>query len=230
MTDLPQIAIVMVTWQRTREAVITVKSTCENLIYPKELRSWYIADDGSPAEHTQTILNELRIHDESLIGYHSEKFRPGTTHCGHGWNIGLQKGHQYSEIVLWMEDDWHLDHKLDISAYVKLLMEREDVGLVRLGTLAVGNDVRIVGHGGVHYLQYLRDRGQQYCYSGNPLLRHVRFLHSYGLFSEDRNPGEIELDLDGFFRSKIDGPEIWRPAEINPWGAFGHIGTERTFS
>lgn len=227
MTDLPQIAIVMVTYKRTREAVITAKSTCENLLYPKELRSWYVADDGSSPEHVQSILNEIQIHDESLIGYHSEKFWPGTTHCGHGWNIGLQKGHQYGEIILWLEDDWHLDHKLDISNYVRLLMEREDVGLVRLGGLAVGNDVRIVGHNGVHYLEYLRN--QQYCYSGNPLLRHTRFLNSYGLFAEDRNPGDIELDYDGRFRAS-NGPSIWRPAEINPWGAFGHIGTERTFS
>jgi hypothetical protein len=215
----------MVTYKRTREAVITAKSVSENLIYPK--RSWYIADDGSPKEHVDAILSELSAHHEDILGFHNEKFFPDTYNCGKGWNLGLQRAHAFSEVVLWLEDDWHLDRKLDIQPYVKLLMERTDIGLVRLGGLAVGSDVRIVGYDGIHYLEYLRNT--QYAYSGNPLLRHARFMHTYGLFAEDRNPGDIELDYDGRFRAS-DGPTIWRPVDLGGWGIFGHIGTEKSFA
>jgi hypothetical protein len=227
MTDLPNLAIVMVTYKRTREAVITVKSAAENLDYPREKRGWYIADDGSEADHVGAILRELtEVQGETLWGHHSEKFSPGTPFCGRGWNTALQKAHQYAEIILWLEDDWLLNRRLDIAPYVRLLMEREDVGMVRLGGLAVGSDVHIVGHAGVHYLKYLRTT--QYAYSGNPLLRHLRFGRAYGPFAEDRNPGDIELDFDGRFRA-MSGPDIWRPADIPGWGIFGHIGTDKTW-
>ena len=97
---------------------------------------------------------------------------------------------------------------------------------MRLGTLAVGNTVEIVGYDGVHYLKYSRE--QPYAYSGNPNIRHARFTRAYGMYAEDKNPGEIELDFDWRFRH-TPGPEILRPAEINPWGAFGHIGESKSY-
>jgi hypothetical protein len=227
MNNLPTLAIVMVTFQRTREAVITLKSVCENLEYPREKRGWYIADDGSSADHMNAIFKELmEVQGETLWDHHSQKFKPGTHFCGMGWNIGLRKAHQYADIVLWLEDDWHLDRRLDIRPYVQLLEERSDIGIVRLGGLAVGSDVHIVGHNGIHYLQY--QRSTQYAYSGNPLLRHKRFLDAYGWFHEERSPGEVELDMDAKFR-QAPGPEIWRPADIPGWGIFGHIGTDKTW-
>jgi hypothetical protein len=226
MTDLPMIAIVMVTYKRTALAVETVNSFSEYLNYPKELRQWYVADDGSPFTHVEAILDEIKLHGETLYGYHNEKFGVGYN-AGAGWNKGLTAGHLISPIILWLEDDWQLRAKLDISPFVRLLLEREDIGLVRLGGLAVGNDVRIEGYGGVHYLEYLR--GKQYCYSGNPHLRHRRFSESYGMFAEDRNPGEMELAMDASFQEK-EGPKIWRPADIPGWGIIGHNGTDKSWS
>lgn len=226
MDNLPNLAIVLVTYRRTREAVITVKSVAENLDYPKELRGFYVADDGSPREHVDAILGELNSQGEKVIGFHNEKYSPGTYFCGKGWNIGLYQGHQFSDVVLWLEDDWHLDRRLDLRPYVRLLLERMDVGAVRLGGLAVGSDVHIVGHDGIHYLRY--ERSTQYAYSGNPLLRHTRFLDFYGWFHEERNPGNIELDMDSKFR-EAHGPDIWRPVDLGGWGVFGHIGTEKSW-
>ncbi len=226
MTDLPQIAIVMVTYKRTELALLTVKSVCENLGYPRELRQWYIADDGSPFEHVEKILSELDKHSEKLYGYHNEKLGEGYN-AGKGWNRGLLKGYEISPIILFLEDDWELKRPLDITPYVRLLMEREDIGMMRLGHLAVGNDVSIVGYNGIHYLEYLR--GKQYCYSGNPHLRHRRFNEFYGMFAEDRNPGNMELAMDAEFQLKTEGPAIWRPADIAGWGIFGHTGTEKSW-
>lgn len=238
MPDLPPLAIVLVTYKRTAEAMATVNSTCLNLDYPQASRAWYIGDDGSPPEHANALVEFLRVRGEAMLGYSTERLRiaghESTYHSGPTWNRALGIGHQYSDYVLWLEDDWRLDHPLDPRPYIKALAEldgtggKPNVGLIRLGVLAVGNTVEIVGHDGVHYLRYLRK--EQYCYSGNPCLRHARFTTHYGWFAEDRNPGEMELDYDTRFLADKAGPEIWRPAAINPWGAWGHIGTEKAYS
>lgn len=129
--------------------------------------------------------------------------------------------------MLTLENDWELEKPLDITRYMETIRDHEDIGLLRLGVLAVGNKLEIVGYDGVHYLKYLR--GEPYCYSGNPNIRHARFTRAYGMFAEDKNPGEIELDLDYRFQ-RIPGPDIIRPAEINPWGAWGHIGSSKSYA
>lgn len=223
----PRICMILLTYKRTDLAVRTIEGVCKNLDYPKELLSLYIADDGSPKEHIDALLAAADQGHLSIAGYHNEKFRPDTTFCGMGWNTALARGHQNADILLWLEDDWELQKPLDIRPYVWMLTERGDVGLVRLGPLAVGSDMRSVGHRGVHYLEYLRTTA--YAYSGNSLLRHVRFSEYYGLFDIGCNPGDIELHFDQKFRDMPDGPNIWRPAGIDPWGAFGHIGKEKTW-
>jgi len=243
MTEWPNLAIVLLTYMRTPEALRTIEGICNNLGYPKEKRGWYIADDGTPGNHFETLTGTLKLLDEKVIGSHSKRFSPKT---GIGWNKAVGIAFQYSDYVLVMEDDWelsgnfdmnsenhpgkfqvnpYLNGSLDIKPYIEMLSEREDVGMVRLGGLAVGNHVEIVGHNGYHYVKYLRNK--PYAYSGNPHLRHARFQRAYGSFSEEeKRPGELELDLDFRFR-RDGGPDIWRPADIPAWGIFHHIGEIR---
>lgn len=230
MSDLPRLAICLLTYKRTDLAIRTICSTSHNLGYPKELCGWYVADDGSPLEHYSAIMSALNDFGETIIGSHNERMRlPGlenTTFAGMGWNRGLGISHQWSDFVLTLEDDWELEKLLDITRYVAAMRDHEEIGLLRLGNLAVGNTVDLTGFDGVHYLKYHRE--QSYAYSGNPNIRHARFTRAYGHYAEDRTPGEIELDFDWRFRH-MPGPDIYRPAEINPWGAFGHIGSEKTW-
>ena len=231
MDNLPPLAICMVTYKRTDLALRTIRGVSEFLGYPKELLGWYIADDGSDPDHPNALLEQLNTCSERVIGVHNIRYRPAgkenSYFCGKGWNNALTYAHRFSDFVLWAEDDWELRKPLDIRPYIQMLSERQDVGIVRLGHLAVGSDVRIVGHAGVHYLEYLRTT--QYAYSGNPLIRHRRFLDYYGFYSEEKNPGEIETDYDSRFREGVSGPSIWRPADIPGWGVFGHIGTDKSF-
>ena len=219
MIEFPDLAIVLLTYKRTNEAVATIQGLIKFLGYEKEKRAWYIADDGSPEAHLKSVLNQLESSGEKMLGYHSKRFSPYT---GIGWNKGIGMGFQYSDFVLVMEDDWILKEPFDIHPFVEMLVQREDVGLVRLGGLAVGNTVEIVGHNGHHYFRYHKDK--QYAYSGNPQIRHARFVKAYGVYSEEKlNPGELELNYDGRIRAQ-DGPEIWRPSDIPGWGIFAHIG------
>jgi len=233
MTEWPSLSIVLLTYMRTEEALATVRHLCSNLGYEKHLRQFYIADDGSKGKHLDLLLEELERREEKVIGHHSQRFSP---HTGIGWNKGLGIAFQNSDFVMVLEDDWVLQKQFDIYPYIEMLSEcdgkpnekgesKPNVGMVRLGGLPIGNNVETVGYHGHHYLKYYKDR--QYAYSGNPHIRHARFVKKYGWYSEEKlNPGELELDYDGRIRS-MDGPDIWRPADIPGWGVFAHIGETR---
>lgn len=230
--ELPKISIVLVTYKRSEMALRTIASTCKNLVYPKELISWCVADDGSPREDYDAIMGALASRDQKVIYSHNERMRSKgqetTFHSGRGWNKAMGIAYQNTNFVLLLEDDWELEKPFDIVPYVKLLQEREDVGLVSFRILSVGCDVHTVGHGGLHYLQY--QRTTQYAYSGNPQLRHARFVQHYGTFAEDVNPGGIELAQDDRYRLDTNnGPWIWRPVSIDPWGTWSHIGSEKSW-
>lgn len=224
MDDMPRLAILLMTWQRTPEALQTILSTCEHLIYPRAQLGWYVADDGSNEAHHAAVLATIADKDMFLIGHHNARFREdGNYNCGAGWNKGLGLCHQFSDFVLQLEDDWRMDADLDLRRYVRLLMDRPEVGIVSFRILSVGADVRTEGWNGEIFLKYLRST--QYAYSGNPLVRHARYTKYYGWFAEDRNPGLIELHQDDMYRLDVkDGPEIWRPAALDPWGGWHHIG------
>lgn len=121
-----------------------------------------------------------------------------------------------------------METPLNLVPYVELLRDVANVGIVSFRILSVGADVHTVGHDGQIYLKY--HRTTQYAYSGNPLLRHARHTTYYGWFAEDRNPGLIELHQDDMYRLDVrGGPEIWRPATLDPWGAWHHIGSDKTW-
>lgn len=228
MDEYPVLSVVMVTFKRTDLALRTIRGLERCLAYPKDKIYFYIADDGSPWEHVETLLRAVQECGFNLLDYHNQKFAPGTFFPGRGWNLALATAHKKSPFVLWMEDDWELRRPLAISPYLRMLHDQESVGMVRLGHLATGSDVRIVGYSGIHYLEYLRSTA--YAYSGNPHIRHIRFSDAVGLFPENKNPGDIELAQDEIFRTNPNVPAIWRPADIPGWGIFGHIGTEKTWS
>lgn len=230
MTDLPRLAILLLTYKRTEMALRTIESTVHNLRYPKELIGWYIADDGSPEKHHNSIRRELIQHSQVIIGEHNDRLRlPGhenTHHAGPGWNKGLGICHQFSDYVLVLEDDWELDEPLNMEHYIRVMQRREEIGLMTFRILSVGADVHTVGEDGEIFLRY--DRTTQYAYSGNPHIRHARYTKEYGWYAEDKNPGDIELHQDDRYRLG-NGPQVWRPTSISQWGAWKHIGTEKTW-
>lgn len=230
MTDLPPLSIALVTYKRTPLAVRTIQSTLENLVYPKELIAWFVGDDGSPKAHEQALRKALD--GQRLIEYSNERWRnegeEKTFFSGQVWNHVLGIAHQHSDFVLWLEDDWVLENKLNLEPYIHLLQEREEVGMVTFRILSVGAEVMTIGHNGEIFLQY--GRRTQYGYCGHPTLRHARFVRFYGWFHEQRTPGEIEIDMDSRYRGMTNGPHVWRPATLDQWGAWHHIGQEKTWA
>lgn len=233
MPDLPELSILLFTYKRLNLSIRTIESTAKNLLYPKDLISIYVCDDGSPVEEHETVLSCIQNLGYSLVGHHNRRIRDKgqeeTFYAGKSYNLGLGICHQKTDFVLPLENDWELDEPLDLVPYVKLLQEREDVGAVSFRILSTGADVHTVGYDGKMYLKYLRTT--QYAFSGNPYIRHARFTKYYGWYAEDRNPGLMELQQDDMYRLAVgDAPDIFRPADISVWGAWKHIGQEKSWA
>ena len=222
----PQLCILLFTYLRTEMAVRTVQGIAEKLDYPKELVSFFVADDGSPWAHMEAIFSAIKEGGYRVAGYHNQSFQT-RPYCGIGWNFGLRKAHQVSDYIMLLEDDWVLHEPMDIRPYMWMLMERTDVGMVRMSGLTTDNILQVTTHRGIHYFEYLRTA--RFCYSGNPHIRHLRFTEYYGLFDTDRSPGDIEVYFDGKFRIMKEGPNIWRPADHRAWGIFDHVGQKRSW-
>jgi len=220
--EWPRMAACLLTYQRTDYAVRTVNSVCDRLKYPN--LAWYVADDGSDPPHFFSILAALEQKDATVFGSHSEKLGPGPS-----WNRAVQQSLEYCDLVLWLEDDWELTQDLDITRYVKLLLDKPEVGMIRMGYLAVGLDLHSVGHDGVHYLRV--QKSTQYAYSGNPSIRHRRYFEAYEGYPSGKNPGDCEIWHDAKMREKKDGPEIWWPVNLpnGGWSVWGHIGQEPSY-
>jgi glycosyltransferase involved in cell wall biosynthesis len=216
----PLVVVTLLTYQRTNYALRTLESVLDRMTGPGPIH-FYIADDGSPdPQHVDSLL--ALVPPARLFGYHSERLGPGAN-----WNKAqAQTFGAGVELILWLEDDWVLLEDLDLSPWVELLEVNSAVGLVRLGVLAVGSDLRSVGYAGRFYLEYAPTT--QYAYSGNPHLRHARFWHAYGPYPTGFAAGDTEVKYDGRVRPKLaaGGPKIWRPVELGGWAPWGHIGEE----
>ena len=144
------------------------------------------------------------------------------------WNTVIKNLFREEIIYLRMEDDFVLHDKLDITPYVRLLMEKERVGMVRLGLMPIGLDLHSTAHDGRIYFNV--KKSTSYMYSGHPGLIHKRLHDAHGYFDETMNPGEIECNFDHRIRNE-EGPEIWMPAELcrHTFGFFHHIGEVKSY-
>lgn len=222
--NLPPIAIILLTYKRTDYALRTI-AAATRLRYAAPLL-WYVADDGSPVEHVMAVRQALAAAQYPILGLHSEK-------RGYGGNANTawEACDQATPLTFWLEDDWELTSDLDLTPYVRLLLERTEIGMVRLGTLNLDIRGRTWGHDGRMY--WLLDREPHHegtpVFTGHPSLRHVRYRYSHGWYPVNQSPGDTELQYAYQFRhSRHDTPGIVWPADLPWYGVFGHIGAVKS--
>lgn len=216
------IVIILQTYRRTDVALRTVAAARAFLRYPELY--WYVADDGSPAAHVDAVLAALG--DASVAGWHTQRRGYGGN-ANAAWDVAGKVG----ALTLWLEDDWELRAPLDLYPYAALLMEREDVAMVRLGYLNPGLRAQSIAHGPHHQMYWAFDRepahGHEIVFTGHPSLRHRRYREAYGDYPTRLPPGETELAYAYRFRIG-SGPAIVWPADYPPGGMFHHIGSVKT--
>ena len=224
MSDLPTIAILFMTKEvpgREGIAVQTIEAIKENMSYEGPY-VWFFACGLSSEEYKQTLMQALG--STEMGWWHMSDDSPGYV-----WNNGIENIFDSGgPIYLRMEDDMVLHDKLDITPYVKLLMEKKRVGMVRLGLMPIGLDLHSTAHDVRIYFNV--KNSTPYKYSGNPGLIHKRLHDAHGYFDETMNPGEIEVNFDHRIRNE-QGPEIWMPAELckHTYGYFHHIGEVQSY-
>jgi hypothetical protein len=216
------ITVILQTYKRTDVALRTIAAARQHLRYGNLLR-WYVADDGSPAEHVGAVLEAV---GGDLIAHHSVRRGYGAN-ANAAWDAVDPSG----ALTLFLEDDWELRAPLDLYPYAALLMETHEIGMVRLGVLNLDVRGRTWAHGGQVYwkLDHEPHLEGTPVFTGHPSLRHRRYRQAYGDYPEGLLPGETELAYAYQFRQgSQDGPGIVWPAEYPPSGLFGHIGSVKT--
>lgn len=219
------LTVVLLTYERTDYTLRTIHAAGKFLQYPDW--GWYVADDGSSDSHHIFTLNSCEATDRPLIGQHNEKLS-----YGRGANAALRMAFSTGALVLMLEDDWELTQPLDIWKWAALLMERPDIGMVRMGYLNNGVAGNVIGHGGSLYW-VLDDTESKhhssFAFAGHPALIHRRFFDSYGLYPERWQPGDTELRMCWQIASQFGGPAIVWPAELGAMGPWAHIGGQQSY-
>lgn len=217
MTKLPPITVVVTTYLPDGHAgamrAIAVNRTLESwlnyLRYNGEL-CLHIADDGS--NEPLIRLNEW-IHREVT---YSRQNRKGV---GASLNAGFRRAFETSPLVAYFVDDWALTRTFDLTPWAQLLMEREDVGMVRLGPPHPGIAGRVEMFTDNWQGWGLRLWRQGFAFAHRPALYHKRMIDRYGWFAENVNALECEHRYNMVFCSIPDSitmPDIVL-ALPHPW-------------
>jgi hypothetical protein len=236
MTDMPVLPILLLTkYSPEREGIAerTLKTIATLLDYPGGYKL-YIADGSANIEHAQN-LDKIWA---NLYGGVAKIIHLQNT-AGVVWNAGIAQifadGHQW---YYRSEDDFLLKENIDLAPYAQILLDRDDVGMVRLGLMPDGLNLRSIGwtdstgHPGI-YFDCLPTT--PYAYSGNPGIVHKRLHDVVGYFHEEHNPGDIEIDFDYRVRVAMEkgGPRIWMPfalgGETRTYGVFNHVGEVKSY-
>jgi len=222
MDTYSTVVIVLVTFRRPNVAMTTIRGLKDNLEYPADKIGWHIADDGSGIDYINKLANEIGPNYQISV---SDAARGGV---GKSMNLGIEAALLRSDLWLHMEDDWNLVQKLDISSSVRLLVENDKVGMVRLNYLSTDVVGKVEGMSDELWW-VLNRKCYHYTFSGGPSLRHRRFYEAYGAYEEGLGPGETEDNYCWKFNMS-SGPAVVWPAWYPHRGYFRDIGGSSSFN
>lgn len=211
---MQSITIVMTTWiiESVRKSVVerTLWSWQENLLYDGDINI-HFADDGSTIGYA--TFNDFRGTSYSRQERHG---------VGASLNAGFKEAFKNSPLVLYAVDDWALTQEFDVTPWAQLLMEREDVGMVRLGPPHPELTSKIEMFTSNWQGWGLRLDRHNFAFGHRPALYHKRMIDAYGWFQEDCSALECErLYAENF--CKTQGPDIVL-ALPHPWMHLDSVG------
>lgn len=213
----PPICVLLTTYNRTECALQTVRAIKQNLQWDQLW--WWVSDDGSLPSHVNAVVNEIGP------SYHVEVFNSERRGVGYGMNHSLRRIFDTTDLVLVMEDDWVLHAPLDLTPYVRTLMNHEEHGYIRFGYISPNILGYLISEEGKLFWR-IEPNQETYRMVGHPSLRHKRFHHQYGWYDEGLAPGLTELSMGGKVNQKPNGPNLLYPVECGAFGFWGHIGSE----
>lgn len=204
MMELPSITIVVTTYlspedvenKRGRAATQTLQSWCDYLRKYSGGINLHIADDGSEKDGVNLPTAWLRSATTRIT--YSRQHRKGV---GASLNAGFRRAFESSPLVAYFVDDWALIQPFDLTPWAQLLMEREDVGMVRLGPPHPGT-AGVVEMFTENWQGWgLRlSKHQGFAFGHRPALYHKRLMDAYGWFEE----GVSALECERLYNEKVN--------------------------
>jgi hypothetical protein len=206
--NYPDITIVMTIYfineQRKEVAESTLKSWQQCLRYEGNI-NLHLSDDGSIFPYYPENVYQRRFPKaRKMSTTYSRQERHGV---GASLNAGFKEAFKISPLVLYAVDDWSLIESFDITPWAQLLLEREDVGMVRLGPPHPNLTGKIEMFTGNWQGWGMRLDRHSFAFGHRPAIYHKRMIDAYGWFQEDCSALECErLYAENF--CKTQGPDI----------------------
>lgn len=222
---MEKVTVLIVSYNRESILKKSLYGFLKNVQYPRDLLEFHLADDKSPGNLVENILNEFKTLKWTYTI---------TERRGWGANVNAALKAIKNDCVFLMEDDRCAYDKINLNDGVRLLRERPEVGLVRYDGIAghVGLVLQLKEFGNEYprtsFLTVDKVATQQnYIYSNQPHLRHRRFTEAYGYYPEGLKLGQTEVQYAGNFRAK-KGPDI-AILEDGIINKFEHLGAGKSW-
>ena len=231
-TPLPVLAVVFQTHNRTAMARFVLESFVKNMKYDGRVH-YVIADDRSFPGHVEALEDVLVANGVS--DYHI--CRTDATHWGLGTSInnGLRHAFQMTDVVLTTEDDWWCKARMDMTPYVRAVMQGNVAG-VRFGSMNKRFNVLLPSpYDGLQQVTGARDCSpdHRYVFNAQIMLRNKRVFDALGMYRENVDIDTVERDMMRKYNSRFkDGRDtsmmvLW-PKKLERGtldsGYFMHIG------
>lgn len=226
VTDWPKLTILLLTKasdvnsDRAVYARRTLTECLDKLTYSGQI-SVHIADDGSPWEHADALL-EIAGGYSKVLGV-SVSNTEGHSY-GASYNLASQQTHIHASIVLPLEDDWTLAHPFCADDYVRATIENPAIGCIRMGYLGYTQPLRgqLIYAADEHFLLFDPDSPERHVAAGHPRLETVGWQRRVGPWPEGIDAGTTEFLWCG--REEARSGVVW-PMSTPRGGWFVHTGT-----
>lgn len=225
---LPDVMVMITTHNRTETALKTIESLVKHLRYPK--LKWCICDDRSEEGHVAKLADkffELGIEDIKICRTSDERWGLGAS-----MNNGLRACYDVGPVAFTTEDDWLLKRDLDITDWVKILIEDPVASVIRLGLYWEQSGVFFTKskHNGLMEFNCSERTPASWVINNQVAIRHRRVYDLIGLYVENTTPDEAEQEFRTRFNKKAKQLKVFWPenhaigTEDDPSLPFLHFG------
>ena len=232
-TNLPELAVLFITRNRTATACFVLESLLRNLRYSGRTR-YVICDDRSYPGHVEAlegVFGKNKFSDFAVCRTNATRWGIGAS-----MNNGLHEAFRTTDVVLTIEDDWLCRNPFDITPFVRAVLEPCVAG-IRFGSLDDRDVVlKPTAYDGLSMIErrsktYDIEKG--WVFNNQVMLRHKRVFDEIGFYDECATPNDAEYKMKDRFNERFESstadrllvlwPDFLRHNSLEA-GVFEHIG------
>lgn len=232
---MPDLAIMLLTYNRLAYAVTTIRSVLKNVKYTRGDIHVHIAFDGDTETYQKRMLEQAVA---GLMGRKipEHRFHPvsssnsGRHGYGANYNLATQVIHANPEVkyVLPLEDDWECIRELDADHFTRVL-DNGVIGCIRLGYIGFTQVLNgsFVSADDALFVGLDPHSPEPHVFAGHPRIETVDWERTVGPWEEGLGAGATEFEVCHRYEARRG--VAW-PMEVDPrpgYGLFAHIGSER---